>query len=174
MLAQLEAMTRAQRGTLAHYALLDELVNAELKYDRTALLQLYRSFRRRRQVSEEVGFFLVVGTVTQMIDDAPDPPHIRALAEHAKDIERAHGLGDEESFRVGHGPPEWERVCQRYSDARSEHTQQVFRRHGLGWIADLIRDDEPEYDRIYEIGRFIVYGPVPLLGTGEADFPELS
>ncbi|MEM8882805.1 MAG: hypothetical protein AAGD14_01900 [Planctomycetota bacterium] len=131
------------------------------EFDRSELVSIFQRARERESVSESVGFFLVASTVMRWIDESERPPALEKLAEEQTEIERRHGLSDLESFYVGQGPPEWERVVKQYDEALDAHTYQVMVKCGLESMAQLYRDDPDAFQRQYEAGRRKIHGAPP-------------
>jgi len=72
-------------------------------------------------------------------------------------IQRRAGLREGQSWSLGQGPADYQRLCHESGELCGKVRDTVFttvlRRYGLDVIADLFEDHRDRYDRRFERGR---------------------
>jgi hypothetical protein len=117
-------------------------------------------------LGEEIAWFLIYKFVDEaMFLVVETDPELRALGARIDEIERAHGLDDDESFFVGQGPPEWEEATQAWTAVNQRQFAEFFRRFGEEEMA--IQHADAGEDPRYAAGREAIFGPIEELDAGE-------
>lgn len=109
-------------------------------------------------LSEEIAWFLIYQFVqAAMLTISTTDPELKALGDRIAEIERAHGLGEDESFFVGEGPPEWEEATRAWDVVQDKRFAETFRRVGEDEMAEQHSNagDDPRYGA----GREAIFGP---------------
>jgi len=94
-------------------------------------------------------------------------PTLKEIGEQIKAVEVREGLGEDEEFIPDHPdvPQDWkalnEEYERRWNDVYDRSFHDFLRRYGEDDIADLYLNNRPEWDRLYEEGRFACFGPIP-------------
>lgn len=91
-------------------------------------------------------------------------PELKRLGARIEEIERAHGLGEDESFFVGEGPPEWEEATQAWEVVFEQRFRELLHRVGEDEMAAMHVDggDDPRF----AAGREAIFGPLQELDPG--------
>ena len=107
----------------------------------------------------DVAWFLLfkIGEESMLRVTGSDP-ELFELEERIVGIERAHGLKDLDSFRVGHGPPEWEAATKEWERIFDARLADVFRSIGEEELALL--DAQRGVDERFDRGREAIFGPL--------------
>ena len=117
-------------------------------------------------LGEEIAWFLlyrfVDAAMFMVVDSDPD---LAALGARVEEIERAHGLGEDEAFFVGQGPPEWEEATEAWTVVYDQRFAEVFRRVGEEEMAMQHKraGDDPRYGA----GREAIFGSSEDLDAGD-------
>lgn len=72
-------------------------------------------------------------------------------------IEREAGLRPEQYWKKGDAPENHQRLSDMYEAVLDAKFEEMLREFDLPKLADLWRDDRPEYDRLREIGRRSIF-----------------
>lgn len=87
-------------------------------------------------LARDVAWFLLYKFVeSAMFECVWNDPELVALTARIEAIERAAGLTDEEYFRIGDGPPEWEQANKEWDVVYSARFAEFFRRVGEETLA---------------------------------------
>ena len=78
-------------------------------------------------------------------------------------IRQREGLNDDEYWRIGQGPEDWEELNEQYSQVMDVKFEEALREFGLNDIADLYDKDRKKYDACREKGRRFVFEGIPKL-----------
>jgi len=78
-------------------------------------------------------------------------------------IRKREELNDDEFWRIGQGPEDWEELNEQYSQVLNVKFEEALREYGLSNIADLYHKDRKEYDARREQGRCLVFEGIPKL-----------
>ena len=76
-------------------------------------------------------------------------------------IREREGLDDDEDWRVGEGPEDWEELQKQYSGVLDRKFEETLREYGLEDIADLYHMDREAYEAQRELGRRMALGVIP-------------
>jgi hypothetical protein len=76
-------------------------------------------------------------------------PLLRAMAE----VERRHGLAEDEFFGPDDAPDEWLELDRHYEAVLDDRLEGVLAEFGLDDLLELRRRDRAGYDRMREAGR---------------------
>jgi hypothetical protein len=88
--------------------------------------------------------------VASIIDD---DPRLSELSRRMRDVRRNEGLGDDEDYFVGQGPPEWEQANKDWNRRFDQLHVDLLRRCGEPEMARLMVLRRDEYDARTERGR---------------------
>lgn len=80
-------------------------------------------------------------------------PEIVDLMKQIRSVKAAHGLGPDDFWSVGEGPPEHEELNRQFVEADHQRFIETLRELGADDIADLYVSDRREFDRRRERGR---------------------
>jgi hypothetical protein len=110
-------------------------------------------------LGEEIAWFLI----NKFVDEAmyvivETDPELKELGRRIDEIERAHGLGEDESFFVGKGPPEWEEATQAWAAINDRQYAELFRRIGEEEMAEQLSSGGE--DPRFAAGREAIFGPL--------------
>ena len=75
-------------------------------------------------------------------------------------IREREGLDDDEDWRVGEGPEDWEQLQKQYSGVLDRKFEETLREYGLDDIADLYNMDREAYEAQREAGRRMALGVI--------------
>ena len=75
------------------------------------------------------------------------------IGKAMKKIEKENGLKDDEYWRIGEGPEEYELLNKQYNAVLNQKFIQLLKEVGLSDLASMKRNDPSELDRLYERGR---------------------
>lgn len=119
-----------------------------------------------------IAWFLIYKLVDQaMYVIAETDPELEELGRRVEEIERAHGLSEDESFFVGEGPPEWEEATRAWDAVHERRFAELFRRIGEEEMAEQHAD--AGLDPRFAAGREAIFGPLEDLdledGLDDAD-----
>ena len=87
-------------------------------------------------------------------------------------IERQAGLGPDQYWKSADAPQEHQQLNDAYEEALDSRFEELLRAFGLTELADLWRDDRPEYDRLREMGRRSVFEKNNHLAAVSASIPK--
>jgi hypothetical protein len=107
-------------------------------------------------------------------------PELNELCDQMRVIEESAGLTECDEFDPDdpETPADWKALNaqsnRRYQEVNTINAERLIgwlRRNGENEIADLFVNDRAEYDRRREAGRFLVFGPQPVIKptTGGGD-----
>lgn len=108
-------------------------------------------------LGEGFAWFLIYQFVqASMFSVVNTDPDLSVLGARIEEIERAHGLGEDESFLVGEGPPDWEQATRAWDVVYDRRFAEIFRRVGEEEMAEQQADagDDPRYSE----GREAIFG----------------
>jgi hypothetical protein len=74
-----------------------------------------------------------------------------------REIERAHGLTENEFWQLGDGPPEWQALSGEWDRVCNLLHAAAFDEYGEPEMAAMFRDRRAEFDMIRERGRRQVF-----------------
>jgi hypothetical protein len=117
-------------------------------------------------LGEEIAWFLLyrfVDAAMFMVVDTD--PELTGLGARIDEIERAHGLDENDAFLVGQGPPEWEEATRAWTVVYDQRFAELFRRVGEETLAK--QHKHGGNDPRYGAGREAIFGPLEELDSGE-------
>jgi hypothetical protein len=109
-------------------------------------------------VPPEAGFFLIAWQVDALTLARAET----ALSDHEDRLEalrQAHGLGADEAWPSGAGPPTYEEARRQRHDAWDALDAAHLDELGEHPMARLFREDRPRFDALSEAGRAFFHGP---------------
>ncbi|MHC4342769.1 MAG: hypothetical protein ACYSX0_21460 [Planctomycetota bacterium] len=115
-------------------------------------LRLSQEARRIGLVPPQVGFFMVALHLVH-IADHDTPAELDRVLDEISAIEIAHGLEEDESWKPGEGPAEWEVATAKFARLHDQHVAETMRRLGEHEMAKLYLEDREEFDSQSEEGR---------------------
>lgn len=121
-------------------------------------LAVYRAVRDAGSLPEEAGFYLVSWQV-DVITLAEAEVQLRPLEDRVEAIRQAHGLGEDETWELGEGPPEYEEAQRQLHDAWDALYAAKLEEFGEHEMARLFREDREQFDQLSEAGRQFFHGP---------------
>ena len=131
-------------------------------------LAVYRAVRDAGALPDDAGFYLVAWQI-----DAVTLPYaeqaLRDLEERLRAIERAHGLGEDDCWPAGEGPPEYREVQRQLHEAWDALYTAKLEELGEPAMARLYSDDREEFERRSAAGRQFFHRP-----DAEADFDDTA
>lgn len=114
----------------------------------------------------EIAWYLIYKFVDwAMFVMSETDPELKVLGERTDEIERAHGLTDDESFFAGEGPPEWEEAARAWTATCHQRFVEIFDRAGESEMAE--QGDDAGEDPRFEAGRVAIFGEDEELGRDE-------
>jgi len=119
-------------------------------------------------LGEEIAWFLIYKFADEaMYVLVETDPELKELGRRIDEIERAHGLGEAESFFVGKGPPEWEMASRAWSVINDRQFAELFRRIGEEEMAEQHSSggENPRFAK----GREAIFGPIEDFDDGNHD-----
>jgi hypothetical protein len=169
---------------------LDRQVSAQAAGEQPVIAALLRQLQARRCAGTETdGAFFVICQMAERHADAiwDTDPELNELCDQMRAIEEREGLTDCEEFDQDDSetPAEW-KALNAESNRRYQEVVRIsddrfigwLRRHGENEIADLFLNNRAEYDRRREGGRFLVFGPQPVIkaniGGGDTGVSEVA
>ena len=84
-------------------------------------------------------------------------PEIEKISAEMRSIEKAHGLTEDQYWRIGEGPPAFEKLNTEYELDSEKHFVEALLELDANDIATLYITDRREYDRRRERGRRSVF-----------------
>src|SRR4051812_30874010 len=121
-------------------------------------LAVYRAVRDAGSVPEAAGFYLVSWQVDQAILGQVEEV-LRGQEDELDAIRRRHGLGEDDAWPPGEGPPEYEEAIQKYHDAWDGLYAAKLDALGEHAMAQLFRTDRARFDQLSEEGQQFFHGP---------------
>lgn len=104
----------------------------------------------------DVAWFLLYKFVdSAMSECVSTDPELVAHSARIEEIERAAGLTDEEYFRIGEGPPEWEQATKEWDVIYQARCAEFFRRVGEEALAT--ESTSGEVDPLFAAGRAAIF-----------------
>ena len=104
--------------------------------------------------------FLVLSSVEESVTwETWDSSEFLALHEEITDIEREYGLTEDDVWRKGEGPPEWQALNDEWVRRFNALRLQWLRELGFRDIANLWESDPDALDRRYQKGHDEICGP---------------
>lgn len=124
---------------------------------RAPLIDVVRAQRDAEVISPEMAFFYIAWTtdpdVEERINASRTEGELAEIISAMGSIERTHGLGAEQSWKVNEGPPEWQQLNRRYNQVSDAIRAEVLREYGEENMARLLESEPITYRRIFETGR---------------------
>ena len=119
--------------------------------DAESWIRVVQRIRNAGEISGAAAYFMMFKFAEQLPTKAMETdPELRDISARIRAIERAHGLGDDESWYVDEGPPEWQDLQQQWSAKVDLMTSELFARVGEKELASA---DYAEVDPQFEAGR---------------------
>ena len=111
----------------------------------------------------EAEHFFTRGMALEIIQEnrwlAGDYEHeLGPLSNAMREIEKAHGLNEDESWLVGDAPAEHQKLNTRYSNVLDQKQVEVFREFEEYHVADLFLNSPDQFDVMREAGRVAFHG----------------
>ncbi|MDE2815561.1 MAG: hypothetical protein OXK81_02530 [Chloroflexota bacterium] len=78
---------------------------------------------------------------------------LKPISDQIVQIERAHGLTEDEYWPPGEGPPEHEALNRNFEAILDREQGHVFREFGKTWLANLWEQERERFDELFEEGR---------------------
>ncbi len=132
---------------------------------RVDTLHTYQALRASgREVDPDLLFHAIAHVLDGIANDEfvySPPAALTELSDQMAEVERAHGLEDDEFWPIGEGPPEYLELSAQYERLSAHLQAEVMRRHGEAEMAYLYEHDRREFDAWYERGRLKIHGPRP-------------
>jgi hypothetical protein len=122
-------------------------------------LAVFQAVRTAGSVPQDAGFYLVSWQIDAITWDEADEA-LRGIEERLDAIQREHGLGDDDYWPLGEGPPEFEEMSRRYEVAWDALYVARLEDAGEFEMARLFRTDREEFSRRSESGREFFHGPL--------------
>ena len=85
------------------------------------------------------------------------------IVEKLDAIRQREGLNDDQFWRIGQGPEDWEDLDHQYEEVLEARFEEALREFGFDNIADLYHTDRKSYDALREKGRRLVFEGIPEL-----------
>ena len=123
-------------------------------------LAVYRAVRDAGSVPAEAGIFLGSWQIDAITLGHAEQA-LRGYEERLEQIRRAHGLGDDDSWPPGEGPPEYEEAQRQMHDAWDALYVAQLEAFGETEMARLFRTDRERFEQLSEAGRQFFHGPDP-------------
>jgi hypothetical protein len=121
-------------------------------------LAVYQAVRDAGSVPEAAGFFLVSWQIDAItLDHAAEA--LRAYEDQIEAIRRAHGLGEDDYWPPGEGPPDYEQAQRQMHDAWDALYAAQLEAHGEHEMARLFRTNREQFEQLSEAGRQFFHGP---------------
>jgi hypothetical protein len=124
------------------------------------IIGLAMSMLLARSISTQEYTFLVAMAAERVNDcriETDSYPEIVDLMEQLRLVHAAHGLGPDDYWRVGEGPPEYEELNRQFDEAVHKRFIETLLELGVDDIADLYTVDRQEFDRRRERGRRVFF-----------------
>jgi hypothetical protein len=162
---------------------LDRQLSAQAAGEDPGRAGLLRDIQARRCAGTETdaAFFVICQMAEQHADAIWDmDPELNELCDQMRVIEEREGLTECDEFDPDdpQTPADWKALNAK-SNRRYQEVVRIsgerfiawLRRNGENEIADMFLNDRAEYDRRREAGRFLVFGPQPVIkaSTGGGD-----
>lgn len=116
------------------------------------------------KLQDPEAFFLRVYAVEQVHEERMiDGDYSSELADVSaaiREIERAHGLSDDEYWSIGEGPAEWEVLCKTHDELTAREFIRELQTFGLKVEAELREREPKQFDRRRELGRRAMNGEI--------------
>jgi hypothetical protein len=113
---------------------------------------------QRERLDENEAAYLIDMFAEEVLQAADRDPDLVALGRRFDEIERAHGLNEDEGFPVGKGPPEWHALHDRWAARVEELKLETIRRSGAERFADQRGRAPAEWESRTELGRDTFWG----------------
>jgi hypothetical protein len=127
---------------------------------------VYQAVRDTGSVPPEAGMFLVAWTLG-LISYTRAQEALRDLEDELEQLQRKHGVADDWAGGVDE-PDEVREMKRRYRDARHRLYATVLEEFGERELARLFRENDDEFQDVYEVGRQYFHWPEDH-GGGEDD-----
>ncbi len=153
--AKLRAIAEALPAAPPWFDAWAELSPSSLAEDRLAV---YQAIRRSGTLPEEASFWLV----SHLVDDIASQDSDAVLAEYEaklRVIEERHGFDDIAIWPRNAAPTEYARLHDEYYRVWDALFAQKLEEFGEQQMAQLLREDRPQYEQRSEEGRQFFYGP---------------
>ncbi len=123
-------------------------------------LAVYQAVRDAGSVPEEAGFYLVSWQIDVLTLEQADE-ELQDYEDRLEEIRQAHGLGEDEDWDEGQGPPDYQAVLRQQHAAWDALYLANLEEYGEHEMARLLREDRAQFDRRSEAGRRFFHGDVP-------------
>src|SRR4051794_2221846 len=114
-------------------------------------LAVYRAVRDAGSVPDEAGFYLVSWQVDAITLRRAEEA-LRGHEDRVEAVRRAHGLGEDDYWPPGEGPPEYREAQRQLHDAWEALYAATLDGFGEQGMARLFRTDRGRFDRLTEAG----------------------
>jgi len=127
--------------------------------DAGAWIAAARTLSERLIISENAFYYFAeLFTECLVLAASESDPELRRLRDEMEDIERAHGLRDDEYWHLDDAPDDW-RVLNEAWDSRADAVvASHWRELGNADLADLLERSRSEFDRRTGQGRIDLWG----------------
>lgn len=161
MIANLQARARAQ-ASLAQIVEEEQLRSKDRKAQGLArvadgTLKLGKALYAARRITRDEFIFLLDWAVhdrnDQNLSDGVYAAELTPLDEQMREIEKRHGLTDNQYWLKADFPPDYANLSAAWSAVADRHFLEILNGYGFDDLTELCRNDRAEWDRIVEIGR---------------------
>jgi hypothetical protein len=82
---------------------------------------------------------------------------LEPIMQKIREIEKKHGLKEDEYWPIGEGPKEYIKLNKKWEEAYHSKFIKILREFSLDDIADMMLNDEDKFDQLRERGRRAVF-----------------
>jgi hypothetical protein len=111
----------------------------------------------RRISTQEYVFF--AGSPVEGLSESRvlNDPELKSIIEAIEQVQKQHGLSDDEYWPLGGGPEEYRRLSDSFDDVCERRLLGALQEFGLNDLAELKEHHPDEFDRLRERGRRSVF-----------------
>jgi hypothetical protein len=114
-------------------------------------LDVYQAIRDSGVLPPEAGFYLVSWQIDAMTSQLAEET-LRPMDDELAAIQVAHGLGEDEFWRPGEAPEEYEQLRLKYQDAWDRLFAEQLKAHGEQAMAELFQADPDAFQQRSNLG----------------------
>jgi hypothetical protein len=121
-------------------------------------LDVYQAIRDSGVLPPEAGFYLVSWQIDAITSQLAEEA-LRPMDDELAAIQAAHGLGEDEFWRPGEAPEEYEQLRLKYQDAWDKLFAEQLKAHGEQAMAELFQADPDAFQQRSHLGWRHFHGP---------------